>query len=129
MDHVTRFCFGASYAVALVLELALLLHPRPILRYVGLGFGAAGLFAHTAFLLFQRPQIATPHGSLLVLAWVVAVFYLYGAVHHRKMAWAIFVLPLVIALVALAGAFPPESADSSARWFTGDNFWGAIHGS
>jgi ABC-type transport system involved in cytochrome c biogenesis permease subunit len=129
LHHVTRFCFGASYAVALVLELVQLLAPRPVLRWAGLFFGAAGLFAHTLFLLFQRPLVATPYGSLLVLAWVVAVFYLYGAVHHRKMAWAIFVLPLVLGLVVLAGVFPTESADTAPRWFTGDTFWGAVHGS
>lgn len=129
LHHITRFCFGASYAVALLLELAQLVVARPILRWIGLAFGAAGLFAHTAFLLIQRPLVATPHGSLLVLSWVVAVFYLYGAVHHRKLAWAIFVLPLVLGLVVLAGAVPPDSSDTSPRWFTGDTFWGAVHGS
>jgi ABC-type transport system involved in cytochrome c biogenesis permease subunit len=129
LQHITRFCFAASYAVALVLELVYLLTPRPVVRLAGLAFGAAGLFAHTAFLVIQRPLVATPHGSLLVLSWVVAVFYLYGAMHHRKMAWAIFVLPLVLGLVVLAGFFPPEAADTSPRWFTGDTFWGAVHGS
>src|SRR5205823_13630882 len=78
-QHITRFCFGASYAVALVLELIQLVRPRPLLRWAGLGFGAAGLLAHTLFLLVQRPTVATPHGSLLLLGWVVAVFYFYGA--------------------------------------------------
>src|SRR5262249_38549308 len=133
MDHfvqkITLFCFAASYVLALVLELAQLLSPRPLLRWAGLACGAAGLLAHTLFLLIQRPPVATPKGSLLLLAWVVAVFYLYGAVHHRKMAWAIFVLPLALGLVVLAGLFPPESSDTTPRWFTGDTFWGAVHGS
>jgi ABC-type uncharacterized transport system permease subunit len=129
LQYVTRFCFAASYAVALALELVQLVFPRPIVRWAGLAFGAAGLLAHTVFLVIQRPLVATPHGSLLVLSWVVAVFYLYGAVHHHKLAWAIFVLPLVLGLVVLAGAFPPEPTDTMPRWFTGDTFWGAVHGS
>jgi ABC-type uncharacterized transport system permease subunit len=126
-QHVTRFCFGASYAVALVLELVQLLRPSALARWTGLAFGCAGLLAHTLFLLVQQPQVATPSGSLLLLSWVVAVFYVYGAFHHRKQAWALFVLPVVLILVALS-AFYPRTADDASHWFTGDNFWGAIHG-
>src|SRR5262245_52260750 len=86
---ITRFCFGASYAVAFLLELAQLLVPGRLLRTLGLIFGAAGLAAHTVFLLVNRPTIAVPYGSLLLLAWVVAVFYFYGTLHHRQSAWAI----------------------------------------
>lgn len=127
-QNVTRFYFGASYAVALVLELLQTLRPRALTRWAGLIFGAAGLLAHTLFLLFQRPPVATPSGSLLVLAWVVAVFYLYGALHHRRQAWAVFVLPIVLIIVIISGAYPTASSETP-QWFTGDNFWGAIHGS
>jgi ABC-type transport system involved in cytochrome c biogenesis permease subunit len=72
--------------------------------------------------------VATPSGSLLVLAWVVAVFYLYGALHHRRQAWAVFVLPIVLIIVIISAAYP-AAASEAPRWFTGDNFWGAIHGS
>jgi ABC-type transport system involved in cytochrome c biogenesis permease subunit len=127
-QHVTRFCFGASYAVALILELVQLVRPSKLTRWAGLAFGSAGLLAHTLFLIFQQPQVATPSGSLLLLSWVVAVFYLYGAFHHRKQAWALFVLPVVLILVVLSALYP-VTADDSSRWFTGDSFWGAIHGS
>ncbi len=128
LQHITRFCFGASYAVALIMELALLARPRPILRWIGLGFGAAGILAHTLFLLVQQPSPATPEGSILLLAWVVAIFYLYGAIHHPKLAWAVFVLPLVLGLIVLSLVSVPAT-DSSSKWFTGDNFWGPVHGS
>jgi ABC-type uncharacterized transport system permease subunit len=128
LQHITRFCFGASYAVALLFELILLVQPRPLLRWLSLGFGAAGLFAHTVFLFVQRPSPATPQGSLLLLAWVVAVFYFYGALHHRKLAWAVFVLPVVLGLVVLSTLASP-TIDESSKWFTGDSFWGAVHGS
>lgn len=128
LQNVTRFCFGASYAVALVLEIVQTLVPRNALRLAALGFGVAGLIAHTLFLIFHRPSLADPYGSLLLLAWVVAVFYLYGSVHHRHLAWAVFVLPLVLLLVLLSRAFPAPSADSYVTLLTGERFWGAVHG-
>jgi ABC-type transport system involved in cytochrome c biogenesis permease subunit len=128
LQNVSRFCFGASYAVALILELVQLLRPRPTARIAGLIFGSAGLGAHTAFLIFHPPSITTPYGSLLLLAWVVAVFYLYGALHHRQRAWAVFILPMVLILVGLTEVIPKSGPDLDRRWFTGESFWGLIHG-
>jgi len=128
LQGITRFCFGASYFVALMLELARTVWPRNWWRWLGLIFGAAGLFAHTMFLLFKSPTMATPYGSLLLLAWVVAIFYFYGAIHHRKLAWAIFVLPIVLILIAISNVFPAANTESLPRWFTGTNFWGMVHG-
>ncbi len=127
-QNVTRLCFGASYAVALVLELTQMLRPSSMARWAGLAFGSAGLLAHTLYLLVQQPPLASPSGSLLLLAWVVAIFYLYGTLHHRKHAWAIFVLPIVLILVVVSAIYP-ASASAVSHWFTGENFWGAVHGS
>ena len=129
MEGITRVCFGASYAVALGLELARLARPQSALRPIALVFGFAGLFAHTAFLAIQRPTIQSQYGSLLFLAWVLAVFYLYGTVHHRRFAWAVFVLPLVIGLVVLAGyGTKPSAASEPLAALSGERFWGAVHG-
>jgi ABC-type uncharacterized transport system permease subunit len=128
LQNVTRFCFGASFAVALILELVQLVRQRSILRIIGLGFGAAGLIAHTVFLVYQHPAIAAPYGSLLLLAWVVAVFYLYGALHHRHLAWGVFVLPIALILIGLTEAFPKTESNEVRPWFTGEHFWGAVHG-
>lgn len=128
LQNVTRLCFVASYAVALVLELLRLVRSKPLWTWLSVGFGAAGLFAHTLFLLFRSPLVASPNGSLLLLAWVIAIFYLYGTVHHRQWAWAIFVLPLTLILVGLSGVVSADSVGAS-RWFTGETFWGAVHGS
>src|SRR5262249_30263961 len=94
VERITIFCFAASYGVALALELWHLFQPRPILRLVSLGFGAAGLLAHTFFVVVQPLPLASPHGSLLFLAWILAVFYFYGSIHHARLAWGLFVLPL-----------------------------------
>lgn len=128
MDGITRLCFGASYGVALAAEFAMLVRPASVVRTLGLIFGAAGLLAHTLYLLVQRPTLAMPYGSLLLLAWVLAVFYLYGSVHHRRLAWAVFVLPLVLALVILAGWFQPLNSTDGWAWLSGERFWGIVHG-
>jgi ABC-type transport system involved in cytochrome c biogenesis permease subunit len=127
------FCFGTCYALALAVEVLRLFWPRPWLRVLGLGFGAAGLAAHSLVLAFQPLSLASQYGSLLFLAWILAVFYLYGAVHYRRLAWAVFVLPLVLGLIALAGMETPVHI-SENPWLArldalrGERFWGVIHG-
>jgi ABC-type transport system involved in cytochrome c biogenesis permease subunit len=135
IERITVLCFAASYAVALALEIWHLLAPRPIARLVGLGFGAAGLLAHTFYLLARSVDLATPLGSLLALAWILAVFYLYGSIHHYRQAWGLFVLPLVLGLVVLAALVPAGSADTPGtnevsiwRDLSGTRFWGVMHG-
>ena len=134
LEGISRLCFGASYAVALALELVYLLRPQRLVRLLSTLFGAAGLLAHTVFLAVQQPTLSSQYGSLLLLAWVLAVFYLYGSLHHRRFAWAVFVLPLVLALVALAGRFAPAPDSQRPPWsdtlaaLTGERFWGAVHG-
>ncbi len=56
-DKITRFCFGASYAVALLVELLQLFWPRPVQRWIATGFGIAGLIAHSVFLAVQQPPL------------------------------------------------------------------------
>jgi ABC-type transport system involved in cytochrome c biogenesis permease subunit len=127
LHNISRLCFGASYFVAFLLELARSLKPRPAVRVVALAFGAAGLVAHTLYLLLRQPSVAAPFGSLLLLAWVVAVFYFYGTLHHRGLAWAVFVLPLALALIAVSVLYK-DTGLSGPSWFTGETFWGAVHG-
>ncbi len=129
MQNVTLACFGLSYLLALLLELARLKWPKPGLRTTGLILGGAGLFAHSWFLAVHQPSPATAYGALLAVAWVLGIFYLYGSLHHAKRAWAIFVLPFVLALVGLA--FVLVSTDADAQSFaleSGQRFWGAAHG-
>jgi ABC-type transport system involved in cytochrome c biogenesis permease subunit len=132
-ERVSVYCFAASYGVAFLFELAHLLRPRRVLRMLGIGFGAAGLLAQTIFLAMQRPELASRYGSLLFLAWIVAVFYLYGTLHHRRIAWGLFVLPLLLGLIGLAVLLERQPAASDELWllrlfdFEGDRFWGIVH--
>lgn len=131
-DRITLFCFEASYLVALVLEILHLLWPRPLARLTGMAFGGAGLLAHTLYLLYQQPSLSSPFGSMLFLAWILAVFYLYGSVHHRKVSWGLFALPLVLGLVVLADwhRVPLESNGGILNLDVprGERFWGLVHG-
>lgn len=100
-EKVTVTCFAASYGVAFALELWHLLRPRPILRFVAIGFGAAGLLAHIIYLVMQAVPLGAPTGSLFFLALILAVFYVGETIHHQRIAWALFVLPLVLGLIGL----------------------------
>jgi ABC-type transport system involved in cytochrome c biogenesis permease subunit len=134
LERVTVFCFAASYGVAFLAELLQLFRPRPVLRLVGLGFGSAGLLAHTIFLGVHHPELASRYGSFLFLAWIIAVFYLYGSLHHRTISWGLFVLPLVLGLIGLAVPFVHDSAPEDEPWLVrllspqGERFWGILHG-
>jgi ABC-type transport system involved in cytochrome c biogenesis permease subunit len=127
LENVSIFCFAASYTVALALELAHLVSPRPVLRYVGLGFGGAGLLAQLIYVHVHPRPLASPAGSLLFLALILVVFYLYGTIHHYRLAWGLFVLPLILGLIGLAVSLdePELSYESAERW---RRIWGIVHG-
>lgn len=130
MDRVTIVCFLASYTAALALELAYQLRPLPLVRWLALAFGAAGLLAQTIFLAVPRPPLIWQYGWMLFLAWVLTIFYLVGSVHHRRLSWGLFVLPLVLGLVGLGAAFgrPADSAHlSSENVLSIPRAWQQIH--
>jgi ABC-type transport system involved in cytochrome c biogenesis permease subunit len=133
LDGISRFCFGASYAVALILEFLQLLWPRPIQRMLATGFGIAGLFAHTIYLALQRPPLSSQYGSILLLSWILAVFYVYGSIHYRNLAWGVFVLPVVLGLVGLTSVVPSDTEPDqpllpSLGSLRGEQFWRFVHG-
>lgn len=105
MQHVTLFCFAASYAVALGLEVWHLYRRRPVLRLTANLFGSAGLLAQTIYLAVESPLLGWQYGVMLFLSWILAIFYIFGSLHHQKQAWGLFVLPLVLGLVVLARVF------------------------
>ena len=125
-------CFGLSYLFAFLLELARLFWPRVGWRTAALTWGIIGLILHTLYILINQPPPAASYGSLLLLAWVLAFFCLWGTVNHAKQAWAVFVLPVILVLVGLSfalvssGEANPEF--SIPTWASGERFWGIIHG-
>jgi ABC-type transport system involved in cytochrome c biogenesis permease subunit len=131
IERITVLCFGASYGVALLLDLLQVLGFRSALRALSTTFGAAGLVAHTLFLLVHRPLVASQFGSLLFLAWILAVFYLYGSLHHRRQAWSVFVLPIVLGLVVLAATLDPATRQPGEQLslfsLKGTDLWRGLH--
>jgi ABC-type transport system involved in cytochrome c biogenesis permease subunit len=126
MEKITVFCFFASYSLALGLEALYLWMSRPIVRILALLAGAAGLVAQTIYLYFTQPPLIWQFGWLMFVAWILVVFYLCEAVHHRRLSWGVFVLPLVLALVALGVLFgaPAEKGLLPAEQ---DKLWGPVH--
>jgi len=134
LGKITVFCFAASYAVALAAELLQQFLQRPPLRWLALGFATAGLVAHTAYVAVNPLPLQTSFGSLIFLAWILAVFCWFGSIHHRRLTWGLFVLPLVLGLIGLAQLFPegspPRTSESAAEpsSLQGKQFWPIFHG-
>lgn len=129
LQGVSHACFGLSYLLALGCEAARIWKPIAWLRPVGICAGAAGLFAHTLYLAYHLPSPAEPFAAVLLVSWVIAVFALYGTLHHTRQAWAIFVWPVVVGLVGLSLALLTGTTETSVpTWILGDRQWGIIHG-
>jgi len=127
LQGVNLFCFAASYSVALLLEVLRWLRPqRPFPHILTYGFALAGLFAQAVYLFVYALPLRGEANSLLFVSWILGIFYLYGAIHHRRQAWGVFVLPVVLGLVLLAGLIgkvsqyertsPAEVTDYSKFW-------------
>jgi ABC-type uncharacterized transport system permease subunit len=129
--RVTIYCFLASYSLALVLELLYLRISRPVVRILALLAGLAGLIAHTLYLSSRHlppPDPGTQFSWLLfVVCWVLAVFYLYGAVHHRRQSWGLFVLPPLIGMVVLGWLFDPGSSFDDYQQPQAASSWWPVH--
>ncbi len=103
LERITILCFAASYGVALFVEaIQLLLGRSEFRRIAALIVSAAGLFAHTIYVVYHGLPMQGGPSSLLFVSWVLAIFYLVGALHHPRLAWGVFVLPVVLVLVLVA---------------------------
>jgi ABC-type uncharacterized transport system permease subunit len=129
LSHVSIICFAASYSVALLVEFSRLLFRAPIRHLLTVGFTAAGLFAHSGYLVMRSnpdPQQAPPLSSwfdwLLLIAWGVVVVYLVLAVRRPQAAVGVFMLPLVLLLIGVASQF------RDAEPFPRSQALGLIHG-
>ena len=127
-------CFAASYAVTLGLEISRLFFQVRVRWLVMIGFAAAGLIAHSAYLwthtqqeLASGPEVpfSSWYDWCLLAAWILAIVYLVMAVRRPRNAVGLFILPLVLALVGVAyyvRSSPPFAREQVL------SYWGMIHG-
>lgn len=106
MSGITVFCFFASYLLALAFEATRAARGLSWMRWPALASAAAGLFAHTAFLLQRSrttnlpPLLSSTQDWLLVVAWVVCVLYLFVVAYDRRIGIGLFALPVVLLFVS-----------------------------
>jgi ABC-type transport system involved in cytochrome c biogenesis permease subunit len=128
---ISTLCFGASYALAFVLELSRLVFRSGIRGALLIAFASAGLVAQTLYLGYRAATAtSTPLSSqfdwFLVAAWVLAATYLYLTFYHPRTAVGLFLLPLVLALIGVAQFLASHEPFAESR---ASQVWGAIHGS
>ena len=132
LTNVHLFCFVASYAVALLLEVSRLFLRWPVRPLAILGFAAAGILAQTVYIGLRTspgPDHAPPLSGwfdwLLLVSWGVAVAYLVVTLRRPQTAYGVFMLPLVLLLIAFATLFRhAEPFPRSQALYV----WGIVHG-
>jgi ABC-type transport system involved in cytochrome c biogenesis permease subunit len=133
IDRLSVLCFAGTYGLALLAELAWFFVRSAVRWYLAAGLTALGWLVQTAYLAnlaLKSPMapVTTAFGSIMVLSWIVALIGLYFLVRSpRPVAVGIFVLPLVLGLVIVAGWFAPRESDW-LDWGGTVAFWGTVHG-
>ena len=133
INRLSVLCFAGTYGLALLAELARFVVRSRVRWYVAAGLMALGWLVQTAFLAnlaLKSPLVlfTTPFESVMVLSWIVALIGLYLMVHSPKpVAVGLFVLPIVLGLVVVAGGFAPRKSDW-LDWGGTTAFWGTVHG-
>ncbi len=129
MLNVNLFCFSASYAIALALEITGIWLQFRWRRVLLLLCAAAGMVAHTWYLTQRVGEapvapLASHHDWFLAAAWALAAIYLAGAMYYPRAPLGLFLLPGVLALVGaatMADSTPLATAE-------GSRLWGRMHG-
>ena len=133
LSGVSIVCFAASYVVALCLEISRLFFRIRLRVAIMIGFAAAGLLAHTIFLVNearlgvsnQSPPLSSWYHGCLVIAWLLAAIYLVAVVRQVRSAIGLLILPAVLLLIATAQIFPKQSQASGAE---AHQMWSVVHG-
>jgi ABC-type transport system involved in cytochrome c biogenesis permease subunit len=132
MERLSVVCFAGTYALALAIDLARFVVRDRARWNITVGLTALGWIVQTAYLAnlawhSHRLPVATVFESLLVLSWILAAIDLYLVVHWPKTsAVGVFILPLVLVLVIVAGVSAPRADWTS--WGGMVFFWGTVHG-
>ena len=126
---INIFCFTASYAVALALEMLRLWRPLRLGRIAEITAAGAGLVAHTWYLgtrIAQHPAapLSSQQEWFLLAAWLLAAVYVAARFYYPQKSLGLFLLPGVLGLVGAAtlASSQPLAAYEAPR------VWGLAHG-
>lgn len=129
LSGITVLCFFASYLVALALEVTRLFFRMPVRMVLLLGFAAAGLLAHTLYLvhraLVMRLPLSSWHDWYLIVAWLLAAWYLALGSRRPQTNLGLFLLPVIVGLVAVAWGLPRDVLFARQSALV---VWGMAHG-
>ena len=130
LSGISIVCFAASYAVALGCEASRLVFRSGVRGMVMVGFAAAGLLAHTLFLVWRAVTepalpLSSPFDWYLLAAWFLAAGYLWLALANPRTPVGLFLLPVVLALTGAAAL----ASDRPFLQSPAARAWARIHGS
>jgi len=134
VDRLSVLCFGGTYGLALLCDLARFAVRWPGRWWATLGLTSLAWIVQTAYLgnltlVNHQLPVTTAFESMIVLSWVLAGVGLYLIVRApRPVAVGMFVLPLVLGLVMIAGFWAPREDWLHPRWSGATVFWGTAHG-
>lgn len=129
LSGINIFCFTASYALALGLEVSRLFFNSRARSAIMIGFAAAGILAHTVYLGYRasgadRSPLSSPFDWYLLVAWTLAAVYVLLLLMGRRTAIGVFMLPLILILIGV-GQFADQEPFAPER---ASRLWANIHG-
>jgi ABC-type uncharacterized transport system permease subunit len=128
LSGISIICFGASYAIAFLLELVGLRTRISWQRWALAFVTLAGLIAHTVYLArITDDASAMPVSAaewLLVAAWVLAVIYFAALFYLPRTPTGLALLPMIVGLTvsSLWASTAPLAPERSFH------LWGVFHG-
>lgn len=133
LQNISITCFAASYAVVFALEISRIFFDVSFRKYVRVGFAAAGLFAHSVFLVLQGKLVLGSNGLwlgswfgwCLATAWILAFAYIWISARQPKSVIGLFLIPLILGLIGLGVGFGTENQFNSIE---AKSIWNMVHG-
>ena len=134
LQNISITCFAASYAVVFILEISRVFFDVSFRKYVRVGFAAAGLFAHSVFLILQGKLVlgstglwlGSWFGWCLAAAWILALAYIWISIRQPKSVIGLFLIPLLLGLIGVGVGFGHENQFNPMR---AKSVWNMVHGS
>jgi ABC-type uncharacterized transport system permease subunit len=126
-------CFAASYLVVFALEISRVFFDLSLRKYLRVGFAAAGLLAHTIYLVCNSQLefnalgiwLGNWFGWCLSASWLLAAAYLWISLRQPESVTGLFILPVVMILIWIGILFGKENQFSVSH---ARSVWTMVHG-